>query len=36
MKTEKHFWVFYNKYDYEKDFNVYGNYDCSFLYGSLQ
>ena len=20
----------------EKDFNVYGNYDCSFLYGGLQ
>lgn len=24
------------RYDYEKGFNVYGNYDCSFLYGGLQ
>ena len=35
-KTQKKLLVFYNKYNYEKDFNVYGNYDCSFLYGGLQ
>ena len=35
-KTQKKLLVFCNKYNYEKDFDVYGNYDCSFLYGGLQ